>query len=145
MASFNPYLNFAGNTEEAFNFYKSVFGGEFAGVMRFGDGPGCDEMPIAEADKNKIMHIALPIGNGTMLMATDSLESLGQKLNQGNHFYICISPDSKEDADRLFNGLSEGGKVEMPLNDTFWGAYFGCFADKFGVQWMINYELKKEQ
>lgn len=145
MSSFNPYLNFAGNTEEAFNFYKSVFGGEFSGIMRFGDMPGCDETPITDADKGKIMHIALPIGNGTTLMATDSLESMGQKLTQGNNFYICVSPDNKAEADRLFNSLSKDGKVEMPLNDTFWGAYFGCFADKYGVQWMINYENKKDQ
>lgn len=145
MSSFNPYLNFAGNTEEAFSFYKSVFGGEFSGIMRFGDMPGCDETPITDADKGKIMHIALPIGNGTTLMATDSLESMGQKLTQGNNFYICVSPDNKAEADRLFNSLSKDGKVEMPLNDTFWGAYFGCFADKYGVQWMINYENKKDQ
>lgn len=144
MSNFNPYLNFPGTTEEAFNFYRSVFGGEFAGVMRFGDGPGCDEMPIAEGDKDKIMHIALPIGNGTYLMGTDTLESMGQKHIAGNNFYICIGPDTKEEAERLFNSLSEGGKVEMPLADTFWGAYFGCFADKYGVQWMVNYENKPE-
>lgn len=140
MANINPYLNFNGNTEEAFNFYKSVFGGEFATVMRFGDTPGCDEMPIAEADKEKIMHIALPIGNGDVLMATDALESMGQKLTEGNNFSISISVDSKEEADKLFNGLSEGGKVEMPLADAFWGAYFGMFQDKFGIRWMVNYD-----
>ena len=139
MSSFNPYLNFAGNTEEAFNFYKSVFGGEFAMVMRFSDMPG-GELP--ETDKNKIMHIALPIGNGNMLMATDTLESLGQTLTMGNNFYICVSPDNRDEAYRLFNAFAEGGKVEMPLADTFWGAYFGCVADKFGVQWMINFDKK---
>src|SRR5688500_9359654 len=117
MSSFHPYLNFAGNTEEAFNFYKSVFGGEFQAVMRFTDMAGCDEMPLTEADKNKIAHIALPLGNGTILMGTDSLESLGQKLNVGNNSYICIVPDTREDADRLFNGLSPDGKVEMPMSD----------------------------
>jgi PhnB protein len=139
MALFHPYLNFAGNTEEAFNFYKSVFGGEFQAVMRFTDMAGCDEMPLTEADKNKIAHIALPLDNGTILMGTDSLESLGQTLNVGNNSYICIVPDSREDADRLFNGLSPDGKVEMPMSDMPWGDYWGCFSDKFGVQWMISH------
>ena len=138
MAAINPYLNFNGNTEEAFNFYKSVFGGEFLAVMRFKDNAGCGQ--ISESDKERIMHIALPIGNGNALMATDSLESMGQKLTVGNNFYICLSPESKEEAERLFNGLSAGGKIEMPLQDMFWGAYYGSFADKFGVQWMVNYE-----
>ena len=137
MTTVNPYLNFNGNTEEAFNFYKSVFGGDFQAVLRFKDNPQCGEM--AEIDKERIMHIALPIGNGTILMATDSLESLGQKLTVGNNFYICLSPETKEEADRLFNGLSEGGKIEMPIQDMFWGAYWGSFTDKFGVQWMINF------
>lgn len=136
-ATVNPYLNFNGNTEEAFNFYKSVFGGEFLAIMRFSDNPGCGEIP--EAEKGKIMHIALPIGKGTVLMATDALESMGQKLTFGNNFYISLAPESKEEAERLFNGLSAGGKIEMPLQDMFWGDYFGTFADKFGVQWMINY------
>jgi PhnB protein len=143
MTAVNPYLNFNGNTEEAFNFYKSVFGGEFQALMRFKDNPQCGEM--AESDKERIMHIALPIGNGTVLMATDSLESLGQKLTVGNNFYICLSPETREEADRLFKGLSADGKIEMPLQDMFWGAYFGCFADKFGVQWMINCDKKPEQ
>src|SRR5688572_106782 len=137
MSIANPYLNFNGNTEEAFNFYKSVFGGEFAAVMRFKDNQECGQIP--EADKERIMHIALPIGNGTMLMGTDALESIGQKLTFGNNFYIALSPESKEEAERLFNGLSAGGKVEMPLQDMFWGAYYGSFADKYGVQWMVNY------
>ena len=138
MASFHPYLNFAGNAEEVFNFYKSVFGGEFATVARFGEMPGCDQ--ITETDKNKIAHIALPLNDDTVLMASDSLESLGQKLNVGNNFYICINPDSREDADRLFNALSPDGKVEMPMTDMPWGAYWGSFADKYGVQWMINHQ-----
>ena len=91
------------------------------------------------------MHVALPIGNGNVLMGTDSLESLGQKLTVGNNFYICLSPESKEEAERLFNGLSAGGKIEMPLQDMFWGAYYGSFADKFGVQWMVNYEKNRQQ
>jgi PhnB protein len=130
----NPYLNFNGTAEQAFNFYKSVFGGEFATVMRFGDNPQCGEM--AEDDKKKIMHIALPIDSG-VLMASDAVESMGQKLTQGNNFYISLSPDSREEADRLFGGLSEGGKIEMAMTEMFWG-YFGCFTDKFGVQWMLN-------
>lgn len=140
MARINPYINFEGNTEEAFNLYKSVFGGEFATVMRFGEAPGCDETPVAEDDKNKIMHIALPIGGDNVLMGTDALESMGQKLTAGNNFSISISADSKEEADRLFEGLAEGGKVEMPLADAFWGAYFGMLEDRFGMRWMINYD-----
>ena len=142
MASINPYLNFNGNTEEAFNFYKSVFGGEFLSLMRFKDNPDCGQM--SESDKERIMHIALPIGKSDAIMATDSLESMGQKLTIGNNFYIALAPDSKEEAERLFNGLSAGGKIEVPLQDMFWGAYFGAFADKFGVQWMVNY-AKDEQ
>ena len=142
MANMNPYLNFNGNTEEAFNFYKSVFGGEFAAIMRFKEMPGCDspDSKISEADGDKIMHVALPIGNGGVLMATDALESMGQKLTFGNNSYIYIGTDSKDEADKLFNGLSVGGKVEMPIADTFWGDYFGSFTDKFGVQWMVSYD-----
>ena len=141
MAAINPYLNFNGNTEEAFNFYKSVFGGEFQAVMRFKELPDSAQLP--ESDKEKIMHIALPIGNGNVIMATDALESMGQKLAIGNNVHIAISPESKEEADRLFNGLSAAGKIEMPLQDMFWGAYFGSFQDKFGVHWMVNYEYKR--
>jgi PhnB protein len=141
MAAINPYLNFNGNTEEAFNFYKSVFGGEFLAVMRFKELP--DSAQLSESDKEKIMHVALPIGNGHVIMATDALESMGQKLAIGNNVHIAISPESKEEADRLFNGLSAGGKIEMPLQDMFWGAYFGSFQDKFGVHWMVNYEYKR--
>ncbi len=141
MATINPYINFSGNTEKAFNFYRSVFGGEFAAVMRYGESPGCDQMPIADADKDKIMHIALPIGSsGDVLMATDMLESMGQLLTEGNNFSISVSTESREETDRIFNALSEGGKVEMPLADVFWGAYFGCFQDRFGIRWMINYD-----
>lgn len=143
MTEVNPYLNFNGNTEDAFNFYKTVFGGEFQVVMRFKDNPQCGN--IAEADKNRIMHIALPIGNGTILMATDSLESLGQKLTVGNNFYICLSPETKAEADRLFNGLSASGKIEVPIQDMFWGAYWGSLTDKFGVQWMVNYDKNRHQ
>jgi len=140
MATANVYLNFSGNTEEAFVFYKSVFGGEFITLMRFKDTPAGDQ--LSEEDKNKIMHVALAIGGGTMIMATDALESMGQTLTFGNNYYVCISPDSEEDAERIFNGLSAGGKIEMPLEKMFWGSYFGSFADQFGVQWMVDYALK---
>ena len=142
MLGFNPYLNFPGNTEEVFNFYKSVFGGEFAMVMRFGD--TAEAGKIAEEDKNKIMHISLPVGNGTILMGTDSLESMGQKLTMGNNFYISINAGSKEEADDTFGKLSEGGKIEMPMTDMFWGDYFGMFSDKFGIQWMVNYDYNQK-
>lgn len=142
MPTLNPYLNFNGNTEEAFNFYKSVFGGEFiGGISRFKDTP--DGAKMSAADGNKVMHVALPIGKGNILMATDAMESMGQKLTAGNNFYLSLETDSKEEADKLFIKLSAEGKIEMPLQDTFWGAYFGMFTDKFGVQWMINYTYKK--
>jgi PhnB protein len=142
MATINPYLNFNGNTEEAFNFYKSVFGGEFAMVMRFKDEPNAGKAAIEEETKNKIMHIALPIGKGNLLMATDALESMGQKLHIGNNFYISISAESKEEADKLYNGLSIGGKIEMAIADSPWGSYFGMFQDKFGIQWMVDFDPK---
>lgn len=142
MISINPYLNFPGTSEEAFNFYKSVFGGEFITLQRFKDVPGTENM--AAGDQEKIMHIALPLGKaGIILMASDALESMGQKVNAGNNFYINLNVESKEEADQIFIKLSAGGKVEMALEDTFWGAYFGSFADRFGIQWMINYEKKK--
>jgi len=137
MITINPYLNFPGTTEEAFNFYKSVFGGEFSMLQRFKDTPEGDK--LSESDGNKIMHVSLPIAPGYVLMATDALESMGFKLNMGNNSYIAIAPDSRDEATRLFNGLSAGGKVEMDMQDTFWGAYYGAFTDKFGVRWMINY------
>jgi len=142
MITINPYLNFLENTEEAFNFYKSVFGGEFIGeIHRFKGTPGSENM--SEADQQKIMHIALPIGNGTILMGTDALESFGHKIVAGNNFYISINTDSKEEADKIYNALSVGGKIEMPIQDVFWGDYFGMFADKFGIQWMVSYSKKK--
>lgn len=145
MASFkvNPYLNFDGKAEEAFNFYKSVFGGEFAGagIMRMGDAPGCEN--ITAEEKNRVMHVSLPIGDGAVLMASDTMPSMGHELKVGNNNYISLHPDSKEEADRLFAGLSAGGKVEMPMEDMFWGDYFGSFQDKYGVQWMINCNTKQ--
>ena len=139
IASVHPYLNFAGNTEEAFDFYRSVFGGDFLGVLRFRDFGG-EKMGVPEEDLDKIMHIALPVGPNTILMATDALESFGQKLVFGNNSYISLQPDSAEEAERIFNALSEGGRVEMPLQATEWAEKYASFADRFGVQWMVNYE-----
>jgi PhnB protein len=141
MPSVNPYLNFNGNTEEAFNFYKSVFGGEFLMVQRFQDTPESGKLPAGE--QNKIMHIALPIGKGNVLMATDALESMGQKLIQGNNFSLSLETDSQEEADNLFKKLSAGGKAEMAMQKTFWGSYFGMLQDKFGIQWMVSYNERR--
>ena len=139
MAAVNTYLNFNGNTEEAFNFYRSVFGGEFIMVQRMKDTPEPDKIP--DGDKNKIMHIALPIGNN-VLMGTDVMSFMPQ-VTFGTNSSICITPDSEEQAKKLFDGLSYGGQVGMPLEKMFWGALFGFFTDKFGVQWMVNYEVKE--
>lgn len=141
MPILNPYLNFNGNAEEAFIFYKSVFGGEFTSVQRFKDIPDGATMPVA--DQKKIMHIALPIGDGDVIMATDTLESFGQKLTVGNNFYITINAESEDEANRLYKGLTKEGKIEMPLQKAFWGALFGMFADKYGIQWMITYDYNQ--
>jgi PhnB protein len=140
MARTSTYLNFPGTTEEAFKFYKSVFGGDFVGgVARFGDMPAQPGAPpLSEADKNGILHIELAITGGHMLMGTDALESMGMKTVSGNNVSINLEPDTRAEADRLFTALSAGGKVGMPLQDMFWGAYWGSFTDKFGVLWMIN-------
>lgn len=142
MAKTGTYLNFERNTEEVFNFYKSVFGGEFDGpVSRFGDIPPSDGMPpLAEADKNLVMHVALPILGGHLLMGTDAPESMGFKLNKGNNVHISLSPDSREETERLFKALSEGGEITMDLQDMFWGAYYGSCKDKYGIYWMLNFE-----
>ncbi len=140
MAGVSTYLNFTRNTEEAFLFYKSVFKTEFPmPIMRFKDGPGCEDMPPpSPEDANLVMHVALPILGGHMLMGTDSPESMGMKLNQGNNVYINLEPDTREETDRLFAALSEGGTIESPLQNMFWGAYWGCLTDRFGVRWMFN-------
>ena len=138
MTKLHSYLNFAGNTEEAFNFYKSVFGGEFSSVVRFKELP-IEGVTLSAEDEAKIMHIGLPIGEDEVLMASDTLKSLGQELVEGNNVYISVHPESREEADRLFNTLSEGGDVEMPIADQPWGDYYGSFKDKFGVNWMVNY------
>ena len=142
MTKLNVYLNLAGNTEEAFNFYKSIFGGEFTAVVRFKDMP-MEGVNIPKKDENKILHIGLPIGKDDMLMASDSLESLGQKLVQGNNVYLSVHPESKGEADRIFRALSAGGAIEMPIADQVWGDYFGSLKDKFGVLWMVNYSYPK--
>ena len=138
MAQINPYLHFNGNAEEAFTFYKSVFGGEFAMVVRFKDMemPG---HPISDSEAEKIMHIALSIGKNSVLMASDTPEFLGTHNENENRSKISISAESKEEADHLFNGLSAGGQVEMPMADSPWGSYFGMFRDKFGIEWIVEF------
>ena len=138
MAQINPYIHFNGNAEEAFTFYKSVFGGEFAKISRYKD-ISSEEYPIPEKDANRIMHIALPISKGSVLMASDTIESMGQVTENDNRNTIFISAESREEADKLFSGLSEDGKVEMPINDGATGTYFGMFTDKFGVEWMVEF------
>jgi len=148
MTNINPYLSFDGNAEEALTFYKSVFGGEFmGGVMRWGEVPGCDEgeMKLSEEDKGKVMHMALPISDGNVIMASDSLKSMGPPLTAGNNVTIAIGPETRQEADRLFNALSAEGKVQMPMADAFWGGYFGSFEDKFGINWLINVDTSKEK
>lgn len=140
MARTSTYLNFPRSTEEAFNFYKSIFGGEFVGgINRMGEVPTMEgQPPIKDEDKNLVMHIALPILGGHMLMGTDAPESMGFTVTMGNNIYINLEPDTKEETDRLFAALSAGGKVGMELQDMFWGDYFGSCTDKYGVQWMFN-------
>ncbi len=145
MARVSTYLNFPRNTEEAFNFYKSVFGGDFTGgIHRFSEVPPQEgQSPMAEADKNLVMHIALPILGGHMLMGTDAPESMGFNVNFGNNIYISVEPDTRLETDKLFSALSAGGKVEMSLAEMFWGDYFGSCTDKFGVHWMFNCSSKQ--
>jgi|SRR5690606_2248982 len=137
----NPYLNFPGTTEEAFNFYKSIFGGEFVMIQRFADTPEKDKVP--ESVQDKIMHIALPIGDGNILMGTDAMEELGHPMKAGNNFYLSISAESKDEADRIYSALSEGGNAHMPMADVFWGSYFGMLTDRFGTQWMVSYDVSR--
>jgi PhnB protein len=137
MAKINVYLNFNGSTEEAFIFYQSVFGGIFDGPQRFKDTPGVTGLSAADAEK--IMHISLPVGDNLVLHATDALEAMGHPLTVGNNFNLMIEAASKAEADLLFNLLSVGGNIHMPMKDEFWGAYYGAFTDRFGIPWMINY------
>lgn len=140
MALINPHYNFNGNAEEAFTFYKSVFGGEFATIVRFKDMQNPD-FPIPEKEANKIMHIALPIGKN-VLMGNDVPESMGRTNENENRSKISISAESKEEADKLFNGLSAGGQIEVPISDSPWGSYFGMFRDKYGIEWMVDFDPK---
>jgi PhnB protein len=144
MARVSTYLNFQRQTEEAFNFYKSVFGTEFIGeINRMSSVPPQEgQPPLAEADKNLVVHVALPILGGHVLMGTDAPESMGFKVNFGNNVYINLEPDTRTETERLFRALSEGGKVEMPLQEMFWGDYFGSCQDKYGVRWMFNCSSK---
>ncbi len=132
--SLNPYLNFAGNCREAFDFYRSVFGGEFEALMTFADGP--EGMPVEEADKDKVMHVSLPLGT-SVLMGSD-VPSQAPPVAAGNNVQISFAPESREEADRCFARLAEGGEVTMPLEEQFWGDYFGSCTDRFGIHWMIN-------
>jgi PhnB protein len=138
MAQINPHINFNGNAEEAFTFYKSVFGGEFTKILRFKDLSG-PEFPVAENEANKIMHIALSIGKN-ILMGNDVPEIMGRVNENENRSKISVRTESKEEAEKLFNGLSEGGEIEMPVADSPWGTYFGMFRDKFGIEWMVEFD-----
>jgi PhnB protein len=140
MAQINPHINFNGNAEEAFTFYKSVFGGEFTNIMRFKD-LASEAFPVAEKEANKIMHIELPIG-ATSLMANDVPEMMGPTNENENRSKIVISAESKAEADHLFNGLSADGHIEFPISDSPWGTYFGMFRDKYGIEWMVSFEQK---
>ncbi len=140
MAHINPYLIFSGNCKEVFEFYKSAFGGEFASVLLYKEAPS--QNPVSPGDAERIMHISLPIGMGTILMGSDQPESYGATI-VGNNFNISIHPESEEEAHSLFDKLSAGGKVTMKLHKAFWGAYFGMFTDKFGIHWLVNYEYEQ--
>lgn len=141
MASINPYIHFNGNAEEAFTFYKSVFGGEFARIARFKDFSN-PEHPLPEKEADKIMHIALPIGISSVLMGSDTPEFLGTHNEKETRSKISITAETKEEADKLFNGLSAGGTIEMPIADSPWGSYFGMLRDKYGIEWMVSFEAK---
>jgi PhnB protein len=146
MATVNVYLTFNGNCEEAFNFYKSVFGGEFPYIGRFKDMPPQPGQPAMPAEAmDKIMHVSLPVSKETMLMGSDTGGEWAANYKEGNNFSISINAGSKEEADKLFNGLSAGGQVTMPMNNTFWGAYFGMFTDKFGINWMVNFDMQPQK
>lgn len=138
MAQINPHINFNGNAEEAFDFYKSIFGGEFTKIMRFKD-LSSPEFTVSENDANKIMFIALPIGKN-LLIANDVPESMGRTNENENRSKISISAESKEEADELFNGLSQAGKIEMPIAYSPWGTYFGMFRDKYGIEWIVDFD-----
>jgi len=138
MATINPYLTFDGDCEEAFNFYKSVFGGDFMFMGRFDEMPA--EYEVSDEEKNKVMHVSLPIGSSTILMGSDTSGSHGPPLNKGNNFSISINAESRDEADKLYDALAEGGQANMPMDDAFWGSYFGMLTDKFGIQWMVSFD-----
>lgn len=140
MATVNVYLTFNGNCKEAFDFYKSVFGGDYPYVGTFGEMPPTEGKTMPEADKDKIMHISLPISKETILMGSDTGGEWAAHFSQGNNVSLSINTESRAEAEKMFNGLSAGGQVTMPLADTFWGAYFGMWTDKFGINWMVNYD-----
>lgn len=145
MARVSTYLNFSNRTEEAFNFYKSVFGTEFngPGILRFSEIPSQEGMPpMGEDMKNLVMHVELPITGGHVLMGTDAPAEMGFSVSFGNNIYINLEPDTREDTKRLFDTLAAGGKVEMELQEMFWGAYYGSCSDQFGVRWMFNCNAK---
>lgn len=140
MATINPYINFNGNAEEAFNFYKSVFGGDFKIIVRFKDMPINPDFTISESEANKIMHIQLPIGKYNVLIANDIPEFMGKVNENENRSKIAVTAESKEEADKIYNGLSEGGNIEMPIGKSPWGSYFAMFRDKYGIEWTIYYD-----
>lgn len=141
MAQINPYIHFNGNAEEAFTFYKTVFGGEFAKLTRFKD-MSFGGFPLAEHEADKIMHIALPIGANSVLMGSDTPEFMGRHNEKESRSKISITAASREEADNIFNGLSAGGEVEMPIAESPWGSYFGMFRDKYGIEWMVDFDLR---
>ncbi|HUH33064.1 MAG TPA: VOC family protein [Daejeonella sp.] len=145
MAQINPYLNFNGNCEEAFNFYKSVFGGEFPMISRFKDMPPAEGQPAMNVDGEKIMHVSLPISRETSLMGSDVGGEWAKHNVVGNNIQLSVNAENEEEAKRIFNALSEGGRVTMPLDKTFWGALFGMFIDKFGIYWMVNYDYQEQK
>ncbi len=141
MKTVNVYLNFDGNCEEAFTFYQSVLGGELQ-VNKFSEMPENPEHPMKEEDKNKVMHVSLPVSKETVLMGSDTMPGYGPPFVLGNNFSISVHPESREEADRIFAGLSSGGNATMPMADAFWGSYFGMLTDKFGINWMVNVDLQ---
>ncbi len=143
MTTINPYLTFNGNCEEAFEFYKSIFGGEFAFLGRFKDMPA--EYPVPDSEKEKIMHVSLPISKETSLMGSDSSDAFGKVSTPGDNFSISINCSEQEEAHKLFSALSNGGAIKMPLDKTFWGSLFGIFVDKFGINWMVSCELEAKE
>ena len=144
MTTVNVYLTFDGQCREAFELYKSALGGEFSYISTFGEMPPQGDQPLPDALKDRIMHVSLPVSSETILMGSDSMPGMSPQIVMGNNFSVSLSPSSKEEADRLFAALGEGGTVTMPMQDQFWGAYFGMLTDKFGINWMFNYEYPRQ-